>query len=82
MQLPIHQVRRCLARTRKGTPCQSPAVRGKQRCRMHGGGKGSGAPLGNRNSLKHGQYTAEAIAARRQVAEVLRVARATLKEVH
>ena len=28
---------RCLAKTRKGTPCQAPRVRGKKRCRMHGG---------------------------------------------
>ena len=28
---------RCGARTRAGCPCRSPAVRGKQRCRMHGG---------------------------------------------
>jgi hypothetical protein len=28
---------RCGAKTRKGTPCKGPAVRGKKRCRMHGG---------------------------------------------
>lgn len=28
---------RCGARTRKGTPCQAPALWGKNRCRMHGG---------------------------------------------
>ncbi|MFI5108135.1 MAG: HGGxSTG domain-containing protein [Terriglobales bacterium] len=28
---------RCGARTRKGTPCGAPAMRNKQRCRMHGG---------------------------------------------
>ncbi len=28
------------------TPCMSPAVRGKRRCRMHGGAAGSGAPRG------------------------------------
>jgi hypothetical protein len=30
---------RCGARTRKadGGPCQAPAIRGKRRCRMHGG---------------------------------------------
>ena len=30
-------IRRCGAKTRKGTPCKGPAVRGKKRCRMHGG---------------------------------------------
>jgi glucans biosynthesis protein len=44
---------RCLAMTRIGTECQSPAVRGKKRCRMHGG-TNPGAPLGNRNAWKHG----------------------------
>ncbi|MGN7161824.1 HGGxSTG domain-containing protein [Sphingomonas sp. SAFR-052] len=55
---------RCLARTRSGTPCQSPAVRGKRRCRMHGG-TNPGAPRGNRNALKHGLRTAEVSALRR-----------------
>ena len=29
---------RCGARTRAGTACQAPALHGKHRCRMHGGG--------------------------------------------
>jgi uncharacterized protein YjcR len=29
---------------------------------MHGGAQGSGAPPGNKNALKHGQYTREALA--------------------
>ncbi len=28
---------RCGARTRAGCPCRAPAIRGKRRCRMHGG---------------------------------------------
>lgn len=50
---------RCGARTRSGTACQSPAVKGKQRCRMHGG-TNRGAPRGNRNAWKHGDRSAEA----------------------
>lgn len=50
---------RCGSRTRRGTACQAPAVAGKQRCRMHGGAAGSGAPRGNQNALKHGLYTRE-----------------------
>jgi hypothetical protein len=34
---------------------------------MHGGAPGSGAPRGNKNALKHGQYTREAIEERRQI---------------
>ena len=28
---------------------------------MHGGARGSGAPLGNKNALKHGGFTREAL---------------------
>jgi len=48
---------RCGARTRIGSPCRSPIVNGKKRCRMHGGAAGSGAPRGKRNgNWKHGHY--------------------------
>ena len=56
---PMLSCPRCGARTRSGSPCRSPVVAGKKRCRMHGGAAGSGAPLGNRNALKHGRYTHE-----------------------
>lgn len=62
---------RCGAKTRTGGECRSPAVHGKKRCRMHGGAPGSGAPTANRNARKHGLYTADAIAERRQVQQVL-----------
>jgi hypothetical protein len=39
---------------------------------MHGGAEQSGGQPGNRNALKHGRYTAEAIARRREVAALLR----------
>ncbi len=29
--------RKCLAKTRRGTPCQAPVVKGRTRCRRHGG---------------------------------------------
>ena len=32
---------RCLAKTRRGTACQNPAIPGPDRCRLHGG-KSSG----------------------------------------
>ncbi|HAT9261852.1 TPA: hypothetical protein JBC17_11265 [Legionella pneumophila subsp. pneumophila] len=56
---PFLQSPRCGARTRKGTTCKAPAVLRKNRCRMHGGSKGSGAPLGSSNALKHGFTTQE-----------------------
>ena len=71
----LNQSPRCGARNRRGMPCQSPAVTGRARCRLHGGADGIGAPPGNRNALKHGRYTAEAIARRREVAALLRACR-------
>ncbi len=71
---------RCGAKTRSGRPCQAPAVKGKKRCRMHGGAEGSGAPIGNKNALKHGQYTKEAIADRKAVREMIREFKATLEK--
>lgn len=63
---------RCGAKTRRDTPCRSPAVHGKKRCRMHGGAFGSGAPKGNQNALKHGHYTKESIAMRAEVVQLLK----------
>ena len=69
--LAMQQSPRCGARTRQGSLCRSPAVRGRKRCRMHGGAVGSGAPAGNRNALRHGRYTHELIEFRRMVRELL-----------
>ena len=70
---------RCGAKTRKGGSCRAPAVAGKKRCRMHGGAKGSGAPPGNTNALKHGAYTQEALQRRAEMRELIREARKLLK---
>ena len=72
---PMLSSQRCGARTRSGKPCKSPAVSGKKRCRMHGGAPGSGAPRGNKNALKHGLYTRDAIEQRRQTRDLLRQSR-------
>jgi hypothetical protein len=63
------------AKTRPGRACNSPAVRGKRRCRMHGGAPGSGAPRGNKNALKFGLYTREALAERKRLRNLLRQSR-------
>jgi len=47
---------------------------------MHGG-KSPGAPKGNRNALKHGGRSAETIAMRREVNDLVRVARRTIAEI-
>ncbi|WP_091129415.1 HGGxSTG domain-containing protein [Microvirga guangxiensis] len=72
---------RCRAKTRTGGCCRAPAVNGKERCRMHGGAAGSGAPIGNRNALKNGLYTREAIETRRALRALLREAQQTLEQI-
>ena len=72
---------RCGARTRSGAPCRSPAVHGNRRCRMHGG-KGSGAPRGNRNAWKHGLRSASHIAWKRSVVLYLRATEHVLRAAH
>jgi hypothetical protein len=66
----LHLSPRCGARTRSESPCRSPAMP-NGRCRMHAG-KSAGAPKGNKNALKHGCYTAEAVLRRRAIASLLR----------
>lgn len=72
---------RCGAKTRRGTPCQSPAVHGKCRCRLHGCGKGSGAPKGNKYALTHGQTTAEVKAFKKEVRELIKAAHELAQEL-
>jgi hypothetical protein len=77
MHLPMHQANDAEPRTRRGTECQSPAMK-NGRCRMHGG-MSPGAPRGNKNAWKHGRYTAEAIARRRSIAALIRQARELMR---
>jgi len=71
---------RCGAKTRAGRPCRQAAVRGRSRCRMHGGAKGSGGPRENRNgNFKHGLYTVEAKATRRVMRAKVRGVRALIQ---
>ena len=69
---------RCGARTRAGTPCKSPAVAGKRRCRMHGGAHGSGGQPGNRNAWKTGRYSAPQRAWHAVLRQAVREGRHTL----
>ena len=48
---------------------------------MHGGAAGSGAPRGNKNARKHGLYSREALAERRQLAELMRQSRKLILEI-
>jgi hypothetical protein len=74
MQLPLHRVLKCRARTRSGQPCQARAMP-NGRCRMHGG-TSPGAPKGNKNASSTDRYTAEEIANRREITALLGTVRA------
>ena len=72
MHWPMHRSPRCGAQTCHGSPCRSPAVQGKRRCRMHGGAVGSGARPGNTNAFRHGRYSREVLEFRQTMRELLR----------
>jgi hypothetical protein len=63
--------RRCGAKTRRGTPCQKPALVGNARCQLHGarGGAPSGPANGN---FKTGKFTKERLARNRETSAELR----------
>jgi hypothetical protein len=48
---------------------------------MHGGATGSGAPRGNKNALRHGRYTREAIEERRRLQALLRQSRSLIQQI-
>ena len=66
--------KRCLARTRNGGQCQCPAMKGKARCRIHGGlstgpRTKDGKEKVRQSVLKNGYYTKDAIENRRRIVE-------------
>ena len=76
---------RCGAKTRKGTPCQCPAMKNK-RCRVHGGlSTGAKTPEGieriRKAVTKHGRYSQAAKAESRYVRELMKQTRAVLEEL-
>ncbi len=59
-----HSAPRCGARNRRGAPCQAPALRGKRRCRLHGGHSTGPRTLEGLARLRaattqHGRWSAE-----------------------
>ena len=77
---------RCGAKTRRGTACLKPALKGKTRCQLHGG-KATGActTAGRQRlsdaQLRHGKYTKDKLAAQRHAAEVGRRVMGELKRI-
>ena len=77
--------KRCLAKTRRGTPCQKPAITGKGRCQLHGGrSTGPKTPEGlNRLAVLntvHGQRTKERRAEAKALATAKKEIEAQLKD--
>jgi hypothetical protein len=67
----LRGARRCGARNRAGTSCQCPAIKGRGRCRLHGG-LSPGAPRGKQNgNFRHGFWTCEAVHDRRWAKEMI-----------
>ena len=76
---------RCGAKTRRGTPCQCPAM-SNGRCRLHGGlSTGPKTPEGLARSQKAnwklGLYSAENRALKKDINALLRESRGVLKEL-
>jgi hypothetical protein len=68
----IRAASRCGAKTRAGGTCQCPAIRGRSRCRLHGGWS-SGAPRGRGNgNYKSGEFTAQAVEERQWLRSIVR----------
>lgn len=77
---PLHLAPCCGARTRSSTSCCAPAMP-NGRCRMHGGAS-PGAPKGERNGMyRHGHYTNEALAERREVRAWIRTMQQVAEEI-
>jgi hypothetical protein len=68
----IRAAPRCGAKTRAGGACQCPAIRGRKRCRLHGG-RSTGAPKGRGNgNYRDGTFTAEAVEERQWLRSIVR----------
>ena len=72
---PMNRAPRCGARNRAGQPCRAPAMR-NGRCRLHGG-HSLGGPASA--TYRHGRFTQDAIAERREVTDLLRRSKETLR---
>jgi hypothetical protein len=69
----LRRAPRCGALTRAGNACQRPALRGRKRCRLHGG-LSPGAPRGRKNgNFRNGSWTADAVKERKWLRSLVRL---------
>jgi hypothetical protein len=65
------------ARQNNGLPCRQPAMKKKERCRLHGGKSTgpkttSGKQKSAQANLKHGMYTKQAMAEQKTLREMMK----------
>ena len=74
---PMNRSPRCGAHARTtGKPCMAPCLRGRRRCRLHGGWS-TGAPRGEQHpNFKTGKYSREGQALRTMLREMRRTGEA------
>ena len=75
---------RCGARTRRGTACLKPALKGKTRCQLHVGKAAGARTIAGRQrlsdaQLRHGKYTKTELAKAKHRAKIGRRVRGQLK---
>ena len=81
----IKDAKKCGAKTRKTTPCQSPAMK-NGRCRMHGG-KSTGARTKagieriKKANFKNGLYTEEMVLGRKYMAWLIRESKEVIEKI-
>ena len=69
--LDLRTLPRCRAKAKSsGNRCKNPAMKGKRVCYLHGG-KSPGAPKGNKNAFKHGQFSRSALFERQLVRSLI-----------
>ena len=61
--------KRCLAKTRRATLCQKPAIRGRGRCQLHGG-KSTGPRTPEGRALSIAAHTKHGLRSREHVEKV------------
>ena len=83
---PAWSGQRCGARTRRGTACLKPALKGKTRCQLHGGKATGARTIAGRQrlsdaQLRHGKYTKTELAKAKHRAEIGRRVRGESKRI-
>ncbi|MBX7145687.1 MAG: hypothetical protein K1X44_00065 [Alphaproteobacteria bacterium] len=72
---------RCGAKTRKGISCLTRPIKGKKRCRMHGG-TNPGTPHGSLHGrYKHGFYSKKAVEERSSLRALLKATQDLLADL-